>query len=65
VDTCLTSSWTSVLGLVTGPLAPVVGLAAGTAHATVENVVGRVPRERSWMAAGIKLRRLASRREPT
>lgn len=52
-----------VLGLVTGPLGVAVGLAAGAAQTIVEGVAGRVRYERSWMAAGIKLGRLASPRE--
>jgi hypothetical protein len=52
-----------VLGLVTGPLGAAAGLAAGAAQTIVGGVAGRIRHERSWMAAGIKLGRLASRRD--
>lgn len=45
------------IGLVTGPLAPVVGLAAGAAVTAAGAVNSRLKYERSWLAAASRLSR--------
>lgn len=49
------------LGLVTGPLAPVVGLAAGAAQTVASSLIAREAFRSSWMAASQQLRELSER----